>query len=429
MLCFTGVLPKLTDVIFSQDLSDYLDPEIVDFFWKIKISNPNLLFVLSKGPKNSSSFKFYVGDNNRYLKDANLFAQFLIAISDYEVDKITCELEERDYPIDSYDIYKHNLLSFFKDDNVIFIECPPCPNTNYAILGQLLGELSKDDRFNMALVASGHLSTGVDKTKVFYDRQAKEIDENFIQQLKVDLFSIFNMNPYVAKVTGYNLQGQEIVSSSTNQNLYEQILVISSALSTVKKSAPVGDILFSSTLGGVSQLLAVFHSESAIQTILDSNYTIEGYLFLLLESRLLGISLDINKVNLSIPKDFSKQGLFLNLIIDGESRSCFGDPNISISKDNLKQTLNIFITNLIANAFKKIRIKDLENLQIESKFSDKGFSVFKIANIKDLLNYDLVGFKTKKGEKFFFLKDKSFRNLVKMLSYIDKDEVKAFGLK
>lgn len=435
MITFAGTLPRLDNIILDNN---FLKEEVQDFLWKLKASNPNLVFVFSDFFKSSEdskdSFKFFVGKDNRYLKDLDIFVDFVKTIeNEYQVDKIVCELVDEDIEIDSCDIFLKDLLSFFSDKNVIFIEYPKANQSDYAILGQLLGELAKSDKFNIALVASGHLSRSGDQSKPYFDRRAKEIDDTFVEQLKVDLFSIFNMNFYTSRVEALG-GGQALQAvSGAKQSLYEGTLIIVAALSSLIANKPHRvtegfEIISAGIVAGTYQLLSVFYRSTNIDIDYSQDYSIEEFLNLLIRSKVIGFQIDYDLIKLDLPKDFQKIGFFLELAIGNQYRECFGDPELEINETNIKQVFDIFVTNLLT---KRVKLKDLDSIKTVAVFSQKGFGIFKISTIKDLLNYNIIAFRTNKTEKYFILKDKSIDAFIDIFSSIQKDskEIQVFGLK
>jgi hypothetical protein len=435
VITFAGTLPKLDNLISFN--SEFLEDEVQDFLWKVKLSNPNLIFVFSDSFKQSektNTFKFFVGENYQYLKNTEIFVDFIKTIKEeYQLD-ITLELVNEDIEEDSYNIFLKKLIEFSSETNIVFVEYPKTNKTSYSVLGQLFGELAKNNKFNMALIANGHLSRFTDQSKASFDRRAKEIDDRFIEHLKVDILSIPNMNFYNFGVSTLD-DGQTLQAiQGPKQNLYEGILILIGALfsSAVENQGKLEnfEIFDSGILSGTRQLLSIFYSSfSRIQEYQDS-YSIEEYLNLLIESKILKFNLNQEKIKLNIPKNFKKVGVFLNLYLLNQSISCFGDPSIVITQENIKQTLDILVSSVL-NIGSKIRIKDLSDIGADIIFAPDGFNFYKIKTLSDLLKYDLFSIKVDKTEKYFFLKEKTIEALIKLFGQIkaDPSKVKVFGLK
>jgi hypothetical protein len=439
MIVFSGTLPKLTQYLSSDNLRG-LDDSVDDFLWKIKINAPDLIFVFGSEFSNNredDSFSFFVGDNFSYLKDKNVWTQTLDKIQSYDVERVICSLKEENIQVSEKDIFLKRFLSFFEETNIVFIEYPVLPTKEeYSELGRLLAKVGEIEDLNVAFLAYGHLSSVLDKTKLFYNGQAEEIDNLFVEHLKNDLFSVFSGSYYQNEQMFSQLQPMVSTAINTRQTLYEGMFIIASAL--YDKSLSLGtdiskgfELIASPTINGTRYLSCILHKDNIYAPNYEEEYTLDSYLKLLLQSKLVGFNIDESKIILKLPKKYRKEGFFLSLFVEDDNIGCFGNPDIEVNETNVLQILTTFFNGLCSVSRKKIKAQDLLKAQVIITTSEKGFNLFQITNLEDVSKYDILIFKRSDNNEFcYHLKEKTIGNFVKILNDINaKDDLEVFGLK
>ena len=429
MITFSGTLPKLTQYLSSENLRG-LDEEVEDFLWKLKMSSPNLIFVFgsdfsNKIDKEDESFTFFPGDNFRYLKDKDVWPQLLTKIQSYDVEKVHCSLKEQDIRVLEQDIFLKRFLDLFNETNIIFIEYPLVSSKDvYEELGRLLAKAGEIEGFNVAFLSYGHLSSVLDKTKIFYNGQAEEVDNIFIDHLKADVFSVFSTSYY---------QHEHIV---TRQNLYEGILIAAAAIYDKSVTYNVNiskgfDLIASPVINGTHYLSCILHKDNPNSPDYEREYSLEEYAELLIRSKIMGFEIDESKVKLQLSEEYKQKGLFLSLFVDEDNISCFGNPDIDVRKENALQILKLFVDNLISVSRRKIKIQDLLKSSILITTSSKGFNFFEINEIKDIVKYDILAFRKKDGTEYcYHLKNKTVKGFIRIFNDLNiKDDPEVFGLK
>lgn len=278
MLTFCGILPKLNKFFIPEELQG-LDTEARDFLWKLKLSNPDSIFILSNSFKERESedhiFRFYVGKNLQYIQNKESWVDALDEMRRYEVEFVHCEFVQEDIQINSNELFLQELLNIIDNKNVIFVECPKDLKENDSLmeLGQLFSKASNVT--NIALISYGHLSATLDENKIFYNSQAKEVDHIFRNYLQTDLMALTNMKLYANIWDEESKEEKGILN--TRQCVFDGTLVLLFSLyefilNKKLKNFEIGTLY---KLDGTHYLTCVLHRDSLVNIDYNKTYELE----------------------------------------------------------------------------------------------------------------------------------------------------------